>query len=155
MEQGGAKAHKAGQAQEQEIADILESLGYKLVPQNQFIALKYNEQPMYSRQFHIGKGIYDTDIKCDFILYHPGKYPECLIIESKNQNSAGSVDEKLPYLVHNINDRYTHKAIVIVDGEGFKKGAVSWIRLQASPNTNMIAVYNMKEFRKQASTGKF
>ncbi len=154
MEQGGKKANDAGKAQEQAIADILESIGYILVPQNQFNAFIYHEKPIYSRQYYIGKGIYDTDIKCDFILYNPRKHKDCLIIESKNQNSTGSVDEKLPYLVHNINDKYTHKAIVVIDGAGFKKGAIHWIRLQASPNKNMIAVYNMKEFEKLAKTGK-
>lgn len=68
-------------------------------------------------------------------MYHTRKHQDYLIIESKNQNTAGSVDEKLPYLVHNINERYTHKAIVIINGDGFKKGVVNWIRLQASPNT--------------------
>lgn len=56
-------------------------------------------------------------------------------IEIKTQNSKGSVDEKLPYLYLNAIEAYPEDEIVIViDGEGFKKGAIEWLRKKVKDN---------------------
>lgn len=50
-------------------------------------------------------------------------------IECKWQQSAGSVDEKLPYLYLNTIEAMPEKHIVIIiDGDGFKEGAKKWLR---------------------------
>ena len=50
-------------------------------------------------------------------------------IECKWQQKAGSVDEKLPYLylscVHCVPENHI---IILIDGKGFREGAVQWLR---------------------------
>ena len=86
-----------------------------------------------------------------FLIYHPDKYPDCIIIESKWQQAGGSVDEKYPYLIINIQTRYPHKTILILDGSGYKKGAEEWIRSEVG--NNLIAVYSMAEFQTWVNKG--
>ena len=102
--------------------------GYSLVDRNRFTASRILRQPIFSTQFHVGKSIYDVDQYCDFICYHPGRWPDGLVIESKWQHEAGSVDEKYPYLVLNIQDRYGYPTVLVLDGGGYKKGAEGWVR---------------------------
>jgi len=109
------------------------------------------EQPIYTRKFHIGKSIYETNQYCDFILYHPEKWPKNLVIESKWQQVGGSVDEKYPYLVLNIQLKYPCPTILLLDGGGYKSGAEKWIRASAG-HGNLLQVFNMQEF--QAWTNK-
>lgn len=143
--QGGSQANYTGTVLEQYILSRLTERGYTLVPQRRFIPARYLEQPIYSRRFHIGSSIYNTPQYCDFILYHPKKWPNNLVIESKWQQTSGSVDEKYPYLVLNIQMKYQCPTILILDGGGYKKGAEKWVRSQAG-NGNLLNVFSMKEF---------
>ena len=70
-QQGGYIARKTGNELEVFIHDRLKREGYVFVPPNKFEASKLLEQPTYTRQFKVGKGVYDTSVRCDFILYHP------------------------------------------------------------------------------------
>ena len=94
--QGGTVANNTGQNLEAFIENALIRHGYQFVDKAKFKPSIYLEQPIYSKQVFICKSIYDTNVYCDFILYHPEKYPDCLIIESKWQQTGGSVDEKYP-----------------------------------------------------------
>lgn len=121
-------ANYTGSTLEKFIHDRLIERGYQFIERGKFKASLYLEQPMYTRQYHIGQGIYETPLYCDFILYHPTKWKECLIIESKWQQSVGTVDEKFPYFVLNIQQRHPNKTVVILDGGGYKKQAEAWLR---------------------------
>jgi len=147
--QGGTVANQTGKSLEDFIENRLVSAGYTFIEKNKFKPALYLEQPIYSKQVYISRSIYDTATYCDFVLYHPDKHPECLIIESKWQQSVGSVDEKYPYLVLNIQTKYPYKTVLILDGGGYKDGAESWIREQVG-NT-LIGVYSMAEFQKWAN----
>jgi len=83
---------------------------------------------------------------CDFLLFHPTRHPDNLIIESKWQESKGSVDEKFPFLVANIRERYPHATIVVLDGGGYKKQANLWLRAQI--DRRLLHVFNMQEFQR-------
>ncbi len=89
-------------------------------------------------------------MKCDFILYHPTQYPSCFIIEAKWQQSGGSVDEKFPYLVLNIREKYPCATIVVIEGGGYRKEALAWLRNQE--DKKLVHVFNMSEFFKWASS---
>ena len=104
----GTRANFTGNQLEKVIDGNLQSKGYQFVGIKDFDKARYLEQPFYTRQYPLCKSIYSTQIKCDFLLYHPEKYPECLVIESKWQQSGGSVDEKYPFLVLNIKEQYPH-----------------------------------------------
>lgn len=145
MEQGGKTAVRTGNVLGQFIENILITNGYSFIDKKKFKPAMYNEQPIYSKYFCVGKSIYETNINCDFILYHPKKYQNCLIIESKWQQSGGSVDEKYPYTIINIKTKYPHETILILDGGGYKKGAEEWVRQQVGGK--LLHVFSMTEFQ--------
>ncbi len=144
-------ANYTGNQLEKFIQDRLIERGYKFVPKDKFNPATYLQQPIYSKQFYIGKSIYDTNMYCDFILYHPEKHPQCLIIESKWQQIGGSVDEKYPYVILNIQHKYPHKTILLLDGGGYKKQAETWIRSQIG--NNLLNVFSMVQFQTWANKG--
>ncbi|WP_250311938.1 PD-(D/E)XK nuclease superfamily protein [Rickettsia endosymbiont of Oedothorax gibbosus] len=99
---------------------------------------------IYTRQFNLGKIIYNTVWQCDFILYHPTKHFNCLFTESKWQQSSGSADEKYPYIILNIKKQSVYNTIIIIDGDGYKKGALQWLKNQVYGN--LKGVFSMSEF---------
>ena len=145
MIQGGTQANYTGTILEQFVLSRLHERGYTYMSPNRFTPARYLEQPIYSRRFHIGQSIYETPQYCDFILFHPQKWHDNLIIESKWQQAKGSVDEKYPYLILNIQRKYNCPTILILDGGGYKKGAEEWIRSQAGQG-NLLQVFNMQQF---------
>lgn len=131
--------------------NILTKKGYALIDRKKFEAARYLEQPIYAKQFYIGRSIYDTAMYCDAILYHPELHPKSLAIECKWQQSAGSVDEKFPFLVLNIKTREPYPTIVLLDGGGYKKQAETWLRAQT--DDKLIHVFSMVEFQTWANKG--
>lgn len=150
-QQGGTIANQTGQNLEAFIENALKYHGYQFVDKDKFKPSIYLEQPIYTKQAFICKSIYDTNVYCDFLIYHPEKFPDCLIIESKWQQIGGSVDEKYPYLIINIQTRYPHRTVLVLDGGGYKKGAEEWIRSEVG--NNLIAVYSMAEFQTWVNKG--
>ena len=144
-------ANYTGSTLEKFIHDRLIERKYQFIPREKFKAAIYLGQPIYTRQYPIGKGIYETPMYCDFILYNPEKWNDCLIIESKWQQSGGSVDEKFPYFVLNIQQRHPHKTVVLLDGGGYKKQAETWLRNQVG--NNLLHVFSMGEFQKWCNKG--
>lgn len=72
--------------------------------------------------------IYGHGGNTEFLLISE-KYNLRIRIECKWQQSAGSVDEKLPYLYLNTIEAMPEKDIMIlIDGDGFKAGAKTWLR---------------------------
>lgn len=54
---------------------------------------------------------------------------------SLNQATAGSVDEKYPYMLLNAISQYSEKEVIlIVDGGGYKPGSRQWVKTQISSN---------------------
>jgi len=142
----GGRAVRTGNALERVVLHALDDNKYTYIPQRRFIAACCLPQPLYTRQLIIGKSIYGTKLISDFMLYHPEKWPDKLIIECKWQQSAGSVDEKYPYNVLNIREMYPCPAIILLDGEGYKSGAAEWLRGQIDDN-KLLAVYSMMQFQ--------
>jgi len=124
----GRSANRNGRGAEDIIAGILDR---KRIP--------------YARQHHVGSGVFDTPIYVDFSLPSPPPFPNGLIIESKWQQVAGSAEEKLCYLVENIRYCYPCTTVVVIDGDGFRPGAVRWLRSQAG-HGRLFAVFSLVEF---------
>lgn len=143
--QQGFRANFTGNTLERFIMHALDDRGYIFIEKSKFIAACYLQQPIYTRQLDIGLSIYGTHLFCDFILYHPEKHPEKLIIECKWQQSAGSVDEKYPYTVQNIRERNPCRTIILLDGAGYKQGAKEWLCRQV--DDKLIAVFSMVQFQ--------
>lgn len=150
MEQGGKKAARTGKRLESFIENLLIE-DYTYIKKEEFKTATFLDQPIYTRQLRICKSIYDSDLKGDFVIHHPEKWPKCLVVEAKWQQIGGSVDEKFPYLVMNIKERYPYPAIVVIDGGGFKKGAVDWLVNQKGEN--ILEVFTMPQFQKWVNEG--
>ncbi len=98
--------------------------------------------------------IYGHKGNTEFLLLSE-KYDLRIRIECKWQQSAGSVDEKLPYLYLNTIEAMPEKDIMIlIDGDGFKSGAKEWLRnavkeklytTEENNDTNVM-VFSLAEF---------
>ena len=72
------------------------------------------------------ESIYGTKCRSEFLLRYHGRD---IRIECKYQESAGSVDEKLPYLMMNFTQKVDEEeTIIITHGDGFRDGAIKWLR---------------------------
>lgn len=149
----GGRAVVSGNVLEKTVETILQVHGYldicrELPKKRRRDWLLYsNELPKrYAKQVYIGSGIYGTAIYVDFYIFNSLVIPSGLIIECKWQQAGGSVDEKLPYLNLNIQTCYPSPTVVLIDGEGMKKGAIDWLTRQVDCNPNLLAVHNLTHF---------
>jgi hypothetical protein len=146
----GTRANKTGNALESFVEDTLKRNGYTefINHKKQVFAMrKAIGGKQYSKQPYCGQSIYGTDRRCDFLVMNKEKFPDSLIIECKWQESAGSVDEKYPFVMLNIT-KIGVPTIVLIDGDGYKKQAFDWLKSQVAPERALIGVYTMKEFQK-------
>jgi hypothetical protein len=143
----GTQANRNGNSLQKFVHNRLIEKGYTFINKKKFTPACIVGQPIFTEQFVIKDGsIYNQDANCDFILYHPDKYPNCLVIECKWQQSNGSVDEKFPYVVKNVKERSPFPTIVIVDGEGYKPNSITWLKDQV--DKKLIHVFTMSEFQR-------
>ena len=126
--------------------------GYDYVRPHLFQAARCLEQPIFSAQYPADADLYGKDRKCDFILYHPERYPRALILKSKWQQSSGSVDEKFPFLVLTIKE-LRQDAIVVLGGGGYSEGAERWLRQQAGKDY-LLHVFNMEQLQAFGNDGR-
>ena len=98
--------------------------------------------------------IYGHKGNTEFLLLSE-KYNLKIRIECKWQQSAGSVDEKLPYLYLNTIEAMPEKDIMIlIDGDGVKTGAKKWLRNAVKEklyttkenNDTNVMVFSLAEF---------
>jgi hypothetical protein len=127
MSEQGRQANRSGNYAEQMIAAALREHGCR-----------------FKRQEVIGFGIYGTELRVDFLVTNLVNFSKGLVIESKWQDEAGSVDEKFPYLVENIKHSRV-PTVVVLHRNGYRAGARRWLRLQCD-NEHLLAVYDLGEF---------
>ena len=114
--------------------------GYEHVAPNRFEAAKLLKQRIYTRELPLGKGIYKTDLACDFAVSNPDSTDGDLLIECHWQESSGTTDEKYPYFVKNIQDCYPAKArvVIVIGGGGYRPGALEWLKGQVSDRLKRV-----------------
>lgn len=150
----GSAAVGSGNTLEQAIVATLTSKGFVVVPYRSWSPV---------REFY-GKELLVTGVPYDSIYGHKSrteflllseKYDLEIRIECKWQQVKGSVDEKLPYLYLNCATQMPERTIfIIIDGGGFKAGAVQWLRktcldralLSYQDPSKEIKVMNLTEF---------
>ena len=145
----GNKGNITGKEFEEFIESQLIECGYKFVNRNEFFD-HVADGPIYSREVNIDKTIYDAIYRCDFLLYHPSKWPKGLVIEAKWQKVGGTVDEKYPYLVLNIK-KSPYETILLLDGGGYRRGAERWVRSQVGKD--LLHVFDAEQFLTWISQG--
>jgi hypothetical protein len=121
------KANSTGRVAEDVLAEVLRSIGLQ-----------------FDRQVVIGTTIYGGELRVDFVVHNFTRFPLGLAVESKWQDVGGSVDEKFPYLVANIRQRYHIPAVVIAHGGGHRGGALEWLR--ACCDDRLVGVYTLEQF---------
>ncbi len=137
---------------EDNVTGLIEDVGYSYVPHGFFFAMRELGQLIYTRQCTVGRDIYGKSRRVDLILYHPVKWPGCLCIQCKWQASGGSVDEKYPFEVLNIQQS-GYPSIIVLDGGGYSKGSEQWLRGQAG-NNMLRHVFSLGEFQRFVSRGQ-
>lgn len=153
--QGGTQANSTGNLLESFIENILKKKGYTEFWDHRALMFANRASiggKQYAKQIPCGMSIYESPRKCDFLIINKEKFPDGLIIECKWQQSAGSVDEKYPFTVFNIL-KIGVPTIILLDGNGYKKTAMAWLKSQADPTRSLIGVYNMAEFQTLVNKG--
>lgn len=147
----GVRANRRGQTLENAVHDLL-SEEYEQVSSARFFALRDLRQPIFTEQCTIGRDIYGKNRRVDFVLYHPRRWQDCLVIQCKWQASSGSVEEKYPFEVLSIqlNEFAT---IIVLDGGGYGPGAEAWLRGQAGKN-KLLHVLSLGEISRFHSQGR-
>ena len=148
----GQRAHQTGTLLEDFIRNLLKQPSYDYVQPHQFQAARCLEKPIFSAKYPTGKDLYDNDHKCDFILYHPVRYPHTLVIESIWQQRSGSVDKKFPFLVSTIKISGLD-TVVVLGGGGYSAGAERWLRRQAGKDC-LLHVFNMEQLQAFCNDGR-
>jgi len=147
----GVRANRRGHTLEKAIKDLL-SEEYQQVSPARFFALRELHQAIFAEQCTIGKDLYGKNRRIDFILYHPQRWPDCLVIQCKWQASAGSVEEKYPFEVLSIQ-RNEFETIIVLDGGGYSNGSEMWLKGQAGKN-RLRYVLSLGELNRFHSQGK-
>lgn len=151
----GTRANKTGGRLESFVESALKE--YKYVEfwdhkEQVFANRKTVGGKQFAGQVKVGDTIYGTERIADFLVLNPDVFPEGLIIECKWQQSAGSVDEKYPFLIFNIVKTGV-PTIILLDGGGYKKNAEKWLRDQVDPFRSLVGVYTMSEFQRKVNDG--
>ena len=127
------------------VAAILDDFGYSKVISKHFFDLKSRaKEPIYARQCYAGTSLYNRKRRVDFILYHPEKWTDSLIIQCKWQSSSGSVEKKYPFEVFSIN-KNPYPTIIVLEGGGYSAASGEWLRSEAGKG-NLIHVHDLGEF---------
>lgn len=150
----GRRANRTGSRLEYYVADTLNERGYQqITPAHQFFQMQELGQPIWAAQYETGLNIYRKRRRVDAILYHPKLWPQCLVIQCKWQASSGSVEEKYPFEVLNIQ-RSEFPTVIVLDGGGYSDGAKSWLEAQAKPNSNLLHVFDQGGLQRWVSQGR-
>ena len=147
----GKRANRRGRMLEQQIAEMLAE-DYERASAMRFFALRCLRQPIYAEQVVAGLNIYGKERRVDFILYHPRKWPDCLVIQCKWQASTGSVDEKYPFEIECVAED-AFPAVVVLDGGGYSEGAKTWL-LRQRGKRNLVDVFDLGGIMRWQTQGR-
>ena len=120
-----------------------------------FEIVKYSDWSKNKENY--GDELLLTHVPYDTIYDHQGA-TEFLVISKKNdlkirieckwQQSGGSVDEKLPYLYLNAIEKMPEENIIIViDGEGWKRGAIPWLKNAVKERKYIVDPKKLKDIK--------
>lgn len=111
-----------GKMLEDQIETILISKGY--------FQSDETKSAYFIRQYRKYNSIYGTKFRLDFFVRHKEKWSEGLALECKWQSSAGSVDEKYPYVILNMKSLPCPSAVLLAGGK-YSPKALKWLMNQA------------------------
>ena len=139
-------AIRSGRGLEQQIEDGFRQRGFEIVRASEWDQSEERDNPTLRKVILDAPyaSIYGHAARIEFLLLLPDRR---ILIEVKRQRTSGSTDEKLPYVYANaeLNIEFGHEFFLIMDGDGWKPGAVKWTRDRAAENDN-FSVYTPEEF---------
>lgn len=150
----GAMANANGKVFENMMIPMFEGSGFevfketqmnKMLEQNKFTCKKY---VIANAKY---KTIYGSEGRTEFVIVDNDRR---IRVEAKYQASPGSVDEKYPYMLLNGIYQYPESEVIfVVDGGGYKAGALQWLKdkvdenwLEFKEKGKNIQVMNIAEF---------
>jgi hypothetical protein len=143
----GAKANKTGKALEDAVEKHLSSYDITPILYSEWIG---SEDVIESRGVLLKNvpyiNMFGGNGRGEFVLSADGIYDTR--IECRAQYVSGSVDEKFPYLLENAKAFEERNVILVVEGDGYKKGAKSWLKASAAAvKYKNILVLSLPEFK--------
>ena len=148
----GTQANKTGSLLESTVRNTFSQKGFALRKFKDYVrgGLGEPEDVLLSHVPYIS--IYGHQGKTEFLALSPSRGLE-MRIECKWQQSSGSVDEKFPYLMENCKIMPEPQVLVLVDGKGYKPGALQWLKHEAASYTaKRVLVMDVTEFLIWANT---
>lgn len=149
----GNLANDTGNNLERTVRDIFSRKGFEIVKYRTWI----KNPKLYTDELLLENVPFETIYKhqgnTEFLIKSK-KYDLEIRIECKWQEVAGSVDEKFPYLYLNCIEAMPESTIIIiVDGGGYKTGALQWLKEVSENNTYIknnkhkdIKIFSLSEF---------
>ena len=145
LAQDGASANQSGTSFESEIQQVFVARDLRIIANR-----GWNEAELYANPSLRAvitdapyNSIYGGRANIEFLLILG---PRQILIETKRQTAAGSVDEKLPFVFANARHNWPAREFVFVmDGHGWRGGAEAWIRARAN-ETEGFTVLRAEEF---------
>lgn len=85
--------------------------------------------------------VYGTKGRSEFLLRAP-QFMDDTRIECKWQQVGGTVDEKYPYLLLNMEKCPENDIIIIYGGGGYREEAIGWMQTQAEKMSKNVRIYS-------------
>ena len=135
----GAIANRNGKQFEEMCITLFENHGFEILTIAKYRKLENRgELPdKYVLKNAPFQSIYNHTGKTEFLMVDKTNTQaiRMIRIENKYQESAGSVDEKFPYMLLNAIQAYPeNEVILVVDGNGYKPGARQWLQDRINEN---------------------
>lgn len=131
MTTGGATARRRGAVLEGLVGGTLRAHGFVEMSYRQWTKnpAKYGGELLLRNAPYVN--IYGRSGRTEFLV-RSAKHDLTIRIEAKWQQGPGSVDEKFPYTYLNAIEFDEDEVIILVGGDGFREGAVNWLRTAAA-----------------------
>ncbi len=145
----GAQANRTGKVLEQLVSSVLQTHGFVQMEYVDYVSNPAPEEGDFLLRNVPYQTIYGHQGKTEFLIVSSRLGMSCRI-ECKWQQTAGSVDEKFPYLIENCKTMPEPMIVILIDGKGYKDGALGWLKNTArecgDKGIKDIRVFDMAEF---------
>lgn len=94
-------------------------------------------QSLYAAGLPTHRNIYGVPWRTDFFLPATDAFPRGFVLEKKFQRDAGSVDEKLPFVILSLSALDVDGGLAI-DGGGARECAINWVRANTEPHDSHV-----------------
>jgi hypothetical protein len=147
----GHNANKSGKWLETQVEDAINNIG---IPSINFRTLgtmfgrkiTKMETPGFLLKNVPYTNMYGGESRGEFVLQLNNK--GAIRIECRAQNVAGSVDEKLPYLIGNCFSFKEKDVILVIEGDGMRKTALNFVKNAAKAIAHKnVSVLTLNQFR--------